>query len=153
MIFCSTSTSNLSVEIPEKLIKKLITACKLSYPYECGGILIGYYTENCTSAIVSSITNQKGNHRTRFFRDESGLIRLLNKQWSKGYYYIGEWHYHPDSSSRPSTIDINTMRKLSMSNGLKCPEPILMIIGGKDGNWNYNLSITTKDSYIPLCLK
>ena len=151
MIFCSTL--NLSVEIPEKPIKRIITVCKSSYPYECGGILIGYYTEDCTSAVVTNITNQIGKHRTRFFREGSGLIKLLNKYWSKGYYYIGEWHYHPDNSSIPSNTDINTMRKLSVSNELKCPEPILMIIGGKDGNWNYNVSITTKNSYIPLCLK
>ena len=151
MRFCSTS--NLSVEISEKLIKRIIRVCKLSYPYECGGILIGYYAEDCTSAVVTNITNQIGNHITRFSRDESGLIKLLNRQWRKGYYYIGEWHYHPDNSSRPSNTDLNTMRKLSMANGLKCPEPILMIIGGKDGNWNYNVSIITKDNYIPLCLK
>lgn len=152
MRFRSTA-NNLSVQISENLIERITTVCKLSYPYECGGILIGYYMEDCTTAVVIEITNQIGKHKTRFSREESGLINLLDKLWLKGYYYIGEWHYHPDNSSKPSNIDINTMRKLSTSNELKCPEPILMIIGGKDENWNYNVSVTTKDSYIPLCLK
>ena len=131
----------------------MITTCKSSYPYECGGILIGYYIEDRTTAVVTEITDQIGKHRSRFSREESGLIKLLTKLWSKGYYYIGEWHYHPDNSPRPSNIDLITMRKLSMCNELKCPEPILMIIGDKDGNWNYNVSIITIDSYIPLHVK
>ena len=58
--------------------------------------------------------------------------------WNQGRYYLGEWHYHPNTSSLPSGIDNNQMIKLSRDKKLNCPEPILIIIGGYKDNWSIN---------------
>ena len=58
--------------------------------------------------------------------------------WNQGRYYLGEWHYHPNTSSLPSGIDNNQMIKLFRDKKLNCPEPILIIIGGYKDNWSIN---------------
>ena len=40
--------------------------------------------------------------------------------WNQGRYYLGEWHYHPNTSSLPSGIDNNQMIKLSRDKKLIC---------------------------------
>lgn len=148
MIFCNSD--GLTVEISKQLIKKITDTCIKSYPFECGGVLIGSYSEDCLTATISEITKQKGQYKTRFFRKEHGLLQKLNKQWMLGFYYIGEWHYHPNFSPKPSATDIATMQELASSEELKCPEPILFIVGGSHEQWLFNVSIITKENRITL---
>ena len=76
--------------------------------------------------------------RCNFHRGSDGLKKLLDTMWNQGRYYLGEWHYHPNTSSLPSGIDNNQMIKLSRDKKLNCPEPILIIIGGYKDNWSIN---------------
>lgn len=73
-----------------------------------------------------------------FYRGIDGLKRILDLAWDQGQYYLGEWHYHPNASSAPSNIDKNQMIVLSQDQKLKCPEPILIIVGGYQDSWNIN---------------
>ena len=59
----------------------------------------------------------------------------------KDQYYIGEWHFHPYSSPFPSATDLQTMHSLSEEEYLHCPEPILIIVGGKPSAWAYHVSV------------
>lgn len=148
MMFCSAE--GLTVEISNPIVEKIIHVCMQSYPFECGGILIGLYSEDCKTASITDISSQNGKYRTRFLRIDSGLMKLLKEQWRNGKYYVGEWHYHPDNSPKPSSTDISTMHNLCTAKDLKCPEPILLIIGGSKKYWSFNLSVITKQRHIML---
>ena len=69
------------------------------------------------------------------------LLPLLDSFWKKDQYYIGEWHFHPYSSPFPSATDLQTMHSLSEEEYLHCPEPILIIVGGKPSAWAYHVSV------------
>ena len=65
-------------------------------------------------------------------------------------YYLGEWHYHPNASPKPSALDLKTMVNLSKDEDLGCPEPILLVIGGSSSNWLQYIGVYVKEQEIEL---
>lgn len=128
----STVSGSHQVELPYSVINCLFDACMKSRNKETGGILIGCYSSDQVKAYVHlATTPPKGSIQTSntFYRNNAGLLDVLNKYWAEDKYYIGEWHYHPGSVPIPSHTDTNQMLQLSKNADLKCPEPILIIVG------------------------
>lgn len=132
------------VYLENEIYKRMTEFCKEYYPFETGGILIGNYSADLMTANVLDITSSpdgsKHNKRT-FYRSSKGLKRVMDQLWKQGKYYLGEWHYHPDSLSLPSFSDKNQMIKFSQDKRLNCPEPILIIIGGYKNSWNITVRL------------
>lgn len=126
--------SNLyRVIIPKDIYDDMKSYCNKSYPNETGGVLVGNYSSDQSTANVVKITPPPPNSRgTRygFKRTNTGVKVFLDSLWEQGLYYIGEWHYHPSAHAVPSSTDIEQMITLAKDGRLKCPEPILVIIGG-----------------------
>ena len=88
--------------------------------------------------------------KCKFHRSSNGLKKILDAAWEQGQYYLGEWHYHPNSSSFPSSTDKSQMMSLSQNKQLNCPEPILIIIGGCEDNWNINVRLYVNNQEIKM---
>ena len=128
-----TVNGSHQVELPLSVITCLFDTCKKSRKKETGGILIGCYSSDLSKAHVHiATTPPKGSIQTSntFYRSNTGLQNVLNRSWTEDKYYIGEWHYHPRAAATPSHVDIAQMIQLSNNTDLKCPEPILIIVGG-----------------------
>ncbi|MEN6552888.1 MAG: Mov34/MPN/PAD-1 family protein [Methanobacterium sp.] len=144
------------VEIHENVLNDIKKECMKANAKETGGILIGSYSKEGDKATISNITGpprDSKQHSCGFERGVNGLIKLLDSKWdsSSRKYYIGEWHFHPNSSPKPSTIDDKQMKQLSVDKLLKCPEPILLIVGGnQDEGWKLSLHLYKKDSKLAL---
>lgn len=122
------------LDLGEEQRLQLISICEATGGRETGGILVGYYTKTLDCAIVTAISGAPADsesRRTSFERGVHGLQRWLNDLWRRtGHYYLGEWHYHPGAPAEPSWIDIQQMEMIAQSQRYRCPEPILLIIGG-----------------------
>ena len=132
---------------------QMISYCRNSNSYETGGVLIGNYSHNHKIANVLQITPPPKNSKyskCSFHRTSSGLKELLDTLWNQGVYYLGEWHYHPNSSAVPSYVDLKQMFALSNNTDLKCPEPILIIIGGNEKDWIISASVFSNGRYVCL---
>lgn len=96
--------------------------------------MVGYYSRNLDCAVVIGISEAPPNSRagaTWFERGTRGLQNRLNRLWVvKGQYYLGEWHFHPYAWPSPSSFDIEQMERIANSTLYRCPEPVLLIIGG-----------------------
>ena len=142
-----------SVQISVDVVEQMHQECICSAPKETGGVLVGYYSEDLSSAYVIKMLG-KSKHsiidRFSFVRKGRDYLQSLDKLWDQKQYYVGEWHYHPYSSSSPSPTDINTLLRLSSSEKLHCPEPILIIIGGQKGAWDLSVSVFSKGERIIL---
>ena len=141
------------VRISSLILKNLHDLCSESYPYETGGILIGRYSEDLTWAIITSITNAPMASRHTpclFVRSNQGVLAQLKGLWKWDQYYLGEWHYHPNASPKPSGLDSKTMFNLSKNKSLHCPEPILFIVGGNPRDWQQYLSVFKQNKEIEL---
>lgn len=125
---------DINIEIKKNIMKMIYEACELSYPKETGGVLFGYYLET-NFAIVTDMWEEKkkeNKSRTKFLRGTKGLKDFSDKLWDEnGKYYLGEWHYHPGSSCIASCTDKDTIINISKNEIYKCPEPIMLILGGR----------------------
>ena len=65
----------------------------------------------------------------------------LEERWREGYHYLGEWHFHPRGSPTPSGNDRRAMAKIALDDVYRCPEPILVILGGRPKS-DWSLSAT-----------
>ena len=112
----------------------MLDICRRAFPSETGGILIGVYNESLNCAMVGNATGPGRDARagrTWFERGVAGLQELLRTHWQqRSGYYLGEWHFHPDAAPVPSPTDERSMRQFASSAQYRCPEPVLLIIGG-----------------------
>lgn len=150
LIFYNSDT-NLKIELPLEQLDLMHSLCDESNPYETGGIIIGRYSDDGLTAHISEITNSPDDsikRRSSFKRGIQGLQKKLNMLWGNRYYYLGEWHYHPNSSSFPSEHDIKQMISLSHNKKLHCPEPILIVLGGNKNKWSLNVIVIANERII-----
>jgi integrative and conjugative element protein (TIGR02256 family) len=140
-----TTDNQFRVVIASDVFDAIIKQCEKSTGNETGGILIGHYSNSQKTAIITSATAPTVDTimcPTSFFRGKQGLKTILDNLWDSGDYYVGEWHYHPFASSKPSNQDIRQMIDFSKNDKLKCPEPILIVIGGDSYNgWEDSLRV------------
>ncbi len=118
--------------VSERHLSDLRTFCAAAHPLETGGILIGYYNCRHDTAVITEVAGPPADsvsRPTRFYRGVRGLQPVLDDYWSKGEYYLGEWHCHPAGSPEPSLTDLRQMRSIATDASLQCPEPILLIVG------------------------
>ncbi len=141
----------LRVVVPDLLVKDMIALCKSSGSRETGGILIGKYGDNGTSAEVVEVTgpppNSKSTH-CRFRRGTHGLKDLLQARWDSvpRTYYLGEWHFHPLNVPNPSYQDKSQMKDIAVDPSYRCSHPILIILcPTKDGKWLVTCHVFPED--------
>lgn len=147
MVFFNFDT-HLKIELPIEQLNIMHNLCDKSNPYETGGILIGSYSDDNFTAHISEITNSPDDSvkkKTLFKRGTNGLQIKLDTLWKDSQYYLGEWHYHPNSSPTPSRSDIEQMVSFSHDKKLNCPEPILIILGGNKDNWLLNVIVIANE--------
>lgn len=117
---------------------------------ETGGILMGRYNDHHDCATVDYISGpplDSQQDRTTFVRGVKGLRAIVARFWTKERrYYLGEWHFHPGASPDPSQTDLATMAAIARDSKYACPEPILLILGGKPPqSWQIKMLVTQPD--------
>lgn len=125
----------LSVRIESAKLADILESCRISAPEETGGILVGFYTNTLDCGVVTDISERppdSSSGRDWFMRGTVGLQGWLDRLWRrrKRRYYLGEWHFHPGGTAEPSSMDTEQMTKISRSVSYKCPEPMLLLVGG-----------------------
>ena len=117
-------------------VGEMVRLAKSHHPNEVGTSLVGRYSDDGFTAYVESTAplppDSRGS-RMAFSRGVGGL-----KEFFKGLatasgihpHYVGEWHTHPGGAPRPSYQDDNTQRAIARDPKTRCPEVVLVIIGG-----------------------
>lgn len=123
------------VSIKSETLTEVLNSCRDFAPAETGGILVGYYNDALNCAVVTDASERPPDSksgRTWLVRGTAGLQGWLNGLWlrSKRRYYLGEWHFHPGGAAEPSPTDTEQMAKIARSASYKCPEPVLLLVGG-----------------------
>ena len=126
------SDGSFGLVIGDAQMTRMTEICARAHPLETGGILIGCYNQDHDTALVSRVTESPADSKsgpTTFRRGTRGLTGLLKVLWSRREYYLGEWHYHPGASARPSSTDTRQMQVIAGDDDIECPEPVLVILG------------------------
>jgi integrative and conjugative element protein (TIGR02256 family) len=114
--------------------QQIDSECRRSGAIETGGILVGHYSTDASTVIVTeALPPPKDSTRGRswFHRGVAGLRELLTNRWQSKVrsYYIGEWHYHPASIVEPSKDDLTQMYSINADRRYSCREPVMLIVG------------------------
>ena len=122
------------VVIEVKALNAMEKVCQRADPDETGGILIGYYSSDRSTAVIVEATPPPADSASAhswFVRGVAGLADLLQRRWRArtSTHYIGEWHFHPAPHVSPSPDDFEAMNDISASPTYQCLEPILLIWG------------------------
>lgn len=151
---CYSYHQELEVTVSRQVFDCIIRYCGGANNKEVGGILIGAYSSDNKSVIISSVSGPTEDSVMKphsFVRGTRGLQKLLSKKWKEGKYYVGEWHYHPSSSPEPSRQDLKQMKSFASNKKLNCPEPVLFIIGGdRIRGWSSSVHIITKNEIVQM---
>lgn len=146
MIEFSSADGKFQLQVPANELRSLLSFCQSAKKDETGGILVGKYVDDRRIAkitYVSPAPNDSKKGATWFVRGLRGLQELVDRFWISGRgYYIGEWHFHPYSSARPSGQDLQQMRAICKNKDYNCSEPLLVIVGGDPLNtWEITATV------------
>lgn len=140
---------SLGVELEDRAVTAMLDLCQRSAPLETGGLLIGHYSDWGDRVVVTQIIGPpRDSHHFRFLfiRGVSGLARRLGRLWRAGAYYVGEWHFHPFGPSDPSETDRGQIRAFARDQELRCPHPVMVIVGGDPrGDWHLAVAVVVED--------
>lgn len=141
-----TLERRFGVFLPRERLSDILEFCRKAGLRETGGILFGRYTEARDLAVVQHVTGPPSDSaagRTWFDRGVAGLQDLIFKRWRcERDYYLGEWHYHPGGAPHPSSTDEAQMKGYASDPKYRCPEPILLILGGDpQGEWRLSVRV------------
>ena len=151
----ASADRRFGLRLPAGLLDEILGYCRAAIGVETGGILIGRYDTAHDCALVTQVTGPPADSRasrSSFTRGVRGLRRLVLRVWrDRGEYYVGEWHFHPGGSPNPSGIDRAQMRAFAENPAHRCPEPILVIVGGDPAtDCRISASVTALGEMIPM---
>ena len=129
-----TPDGEFGLRIEAEAWNEIDRLCTAAGRRETGGILVGSYTSDRSTALVTEAAPpppDSSRGRWTFVRGVVGLRELLNRRWagSRRRYYVGEWHFHPTKVLRPSADDIQQMGIIASTRSYRCEQPILVIVG------------------------
>lgn len=123
------------VYIVESAIRDIAQECEQRSGLETGGVLVGFIDSRLYAVVVTAASGP-GPHAhhgpTTFNRDPVFCQAFLDRHVtvSKGVVdFVGEWHKHREPDPWPSSVDINTYRKLALDPRCHLALPLVLIAG------------------------
>jgi proteasome lid subunit RPN8/RPN11 len=134
---------SVAVDIEEAALEAMLAHSRSAGQRETGGVLVGIYSEWLDRAVVKSVTGPPRDSvgsPFSFLRGVRGLSALFARAWRRGEHYLGEWHFHPCASARPSRQDLRQMAAFASNPDYQVRRTVLVIIGG-DPNHESTMSV------------
>lgn len=123
------ASNDLYVEMQSSVFKQIQLQAESEYPNENGGILIGRYSTDRHTVHIEKIVVpvKKMTGRTMFMRNTKGMEKVWEQLAKDGLRYVGEWHSHPNGSTKYSSTDLATMVEIEKEVSIE--NPLLLIVG------------------------
>jgi integrative and conjugative element protein (TIGR02256 family) len=131
------------VWVAQALLEQIERESAAFAPNETGGVLMGYGSDT-TYQITASIGAGPKAVRTRSSFSPDGTWQLdqiasCYEAASRRIRYLGDWHSHPDGSSRPSWRDWRTTVATARTAEAYQRHPLLAIVGRRSADWEIGL--------------
>ena len=96
--------------ITHAVMDEVIREAESRFPYETGGVLLGYQSDSGECVISSCIgPGPKADHRrSSFLPDADWQVDQMGRLFEESdadFGYLGEWHTHPDGETLLSLAD------------------------------------------------
>lgn len=126
--------------LAESVLAALREIADRHYPFETGGMLLGYEAKN-GEAVVNAVIGPgpKAKHnRFRFVPDAKYQQAELEKHFYKTdgrETYLGDWHTHPLGNCRLSVVDKWTLARIARTPSSGTQHPVMAILCGSNADW------------------
>ena len=107
-------------------------------PNETGGVLVGYWLEDSEGVVITDVVGPgpgAKHGKISFVPDasyhESEIARLYEES-GRLHTYLGDWHSHPDSTTRLSLTDRHTLLKIAKHVDARVSTPLMAVVGESD---------------------
>ncbi|MGN7471999.1 ThiF family adenylyltransferase [Brevibacillus sp. SAFN-007a] len=119
--------------ITQEAYESVVYESRESGDFETGGVIVGFYTGD--GRVVVMDASPPGPNAVRkkdwFERDvefcQKFLDEAVEKMGKRGY-YIGEWHFHPTGTNKPSPQDFASMMEIALQDNYETDTPICLIL-------------------------
>ncbi|MCK5537985.1 MAG: Mov34/MPN/PAD-1 family protein [Bacteroidales bacterium] len=132
---------DFKVEFDDVCIEELKKYQQKNGEYESGGILMGEIYPNKNKVVVRKVVVSK--NATRSFmgvnidkKEMQVELEKVRKETEYEYYYIGDWHTHPEKIPTPSWIDKRSYKKTLKKIVLQTNFVVFLIVGNGDDIMN-----------------
>ena len=99
------------IEISEELLAEIKAHGEKTYPYECGGMLIGHFAANGEKSVVELLPMEnamdEAERHNRVLILPKDVLRAERYAREKKLDVVGYYHSHPDDEARPSQFDLD----------------------------------------------
>ena len=129
----------VELTIDDELIDKISKSGVEHFPNEFGGFLVGKYSDDFSSLSITDFILPKRYNGSRYLfeRSSKGMKSFFSNLFKmKKEYYIGEWHTHPNGSTRYSDTDLNAMINIEDSPNVNIMNPVLLILSVSEKKLN-----------------
>ena len=123
------ANGDLYIEIKPSVFNQIQLQAEGEFPNENGGMLAGHYSKDRHTLYIEKVVMpiEKVTGRTTFERKTTGLEAVWRKLAKENLRYIGEWHSHPNGSTKYSNADLSAM--VDIEKEVAIENPILLIVG------------------------
>lgn len=131
----------LKVWVGQPSLRKLAAEAARAYPYESGGLLIGYWCSprECVVEWVTGPGPRAKHYKTKYIPDaefDAAEVASYYHSSDRTNVYLGDWHSHP-GTTRPylSAKDRQALFNVASSPEARAPRPLSFICAGEPGRW------------------
>jgi len=132
--YCRQPTK-LSVNVKEEILEFMKQEISINNEVETGGILLGEFNNNSVLVNYASGPGPKAiKEKSKFLKDKEYCQKFIDKKYMQHRdiaSYIGEWHYHPSTSNKPSNRDLKSLSNIANGQGYLTENPIMIILSNE----------------------
>ncbi|WP_288318866.1 DUF6602 domain-containing protein [Xylanibacter caecicola] len=123
------ASNDLYIEILASVFDQIQLQAESEYPNENGGMLAGRYSTDRRTVYIEKIVMpiEKVTGRAMFKRNAKGMEKVWEHLAEEELRYVGEWHSHPNGSTRYSNADLTAM--VDIEKEVAIANPLLLIVG------------------------
>lgn len=124
-----------AVWIARRLVEAMVEEAHRYFPRETGGVLIGYTGAEGDIVVMDVVgPGPRALHGKSFFAPDYQYhdFEIVRNYEESGriHTYLGDWHTHPEGSTRLSRLDLGTLQRLARAPEARAPAPLMAILGG-----------------------
>ena len=126
--------------LPFAIYREMEMLANESFPYETGGMWMGYLADNGEVVVQKLIgPGSAAKHGPYHFEPDSIYQQTHLEQYflqSGGRTtYLGDWHTHPLRTTNLSSTDKPTLANLAATPSSQIAHPVMAVLAGAQENW------------------
>lgn len=124
------ANKDISLKISQNVLDEMHSKALASFPNETGGMLAGHISDDCHEAVVEClvIPSKTESSHVSFLRETEGMEQTWKELTECGLTYLGEWHTHPNGTTKYSYTDCQAMAGVVSDTNVALETPLLFIV-------------------------